>query len=97
MLHVILLQQPVSTFGGRLKPHRGSPAGILSTNNMCALHVQILEYHVVPEMSLSSAKLTDGQMLQTSLPGQSITVSPLPALSQQKCRRRLSSPFKLCL
>ena len=52
---------------------------------MCISHVQILEYHVVPEMSLSSATLTNGQMLQTSLPGQSITVRPLPALSQQKC------------
>lgn len=38
------------------------------------MSAQILEYHVVPGMSLSSSNLTDGQMLQTMLPGQSIKV-----------------------
>ena len=42
----------------------------------CNVHVpaQILEYHVVPGMSMSASNLTDGQVLQTLLPGQSITV-----------------------
>ena len=38
------------------------------------MSAQILEYHVVPGMSLSSGNLTDGQMLQTMLPGQTIKV-----------------------
>ena len=37
-------------------------------------HAQILEYHVVPGMSLTSSNLTDGQELQTMLSGQVIKV-----------------------
>ena len=47
---------------------------LLGAYPMRRLSAQILEYHVVPGMSLSSGNLTDGQMLQTMLPGQSIQV-----------------------
>ena len=49
--------------------------------------LQILEYHVVPGMSLSISNLTNGQMLQTMLPGQSIKVpytASLPPLLLHK-------------
>lgn len=57
-----------------------SRAAALSKHNLQAelslaiLQLQILEYHVVPGMTLASANLTDGLMLQTTLPGQSIKV-----------------------
>ena len=36
--------------------------------------MQLLEYHVVPGVTVMAANLTDGQMLQTALPGQTLKV-----------------------
>ena len=47
---------------------------LLGSGYIVHVSVQILEYHVVPGMSLSSSNFTDGQTLQTMLPGQSIKV-----------------------
>lgn len=49
--------------------------------------LQILEYHVVPGMSLSISNLTNGQMLQTMLPGQSIKVPYTAGLPPCCCAR----------
>lgn len=51
------------------------------------MSLQILEYHVVPGMSLSISNLTNGQMLQTMLPGQSIKVLYTARLPPCCCAR----------
>lgn len=42
--------------------------------------MQLLEYHMVPGVTVMAANLTDGEMLQTALPGQTLKVCLLTTL-----------------
>ncbi len=54
---------------------------------MWLCNVQVLEYHVVPGVSALAANLSDGEMLQTALPNQTIKVSFSPLLCSLKSER----------